>query len=150
VGAVRTLRPTDLLALRDAGPGRFPLPRLRSPGGRSTDVDAAVAAGGLITGLVTSRIGFFGLFIAWFAGGIVADAVMRFVGFKRGPRMAATLVGGILAGSALAFGIGAAALVGSLGPGGAELVGAWLLDQALWAALAAGIVCFGAWSRLRF
>ena len=110
---------------------------------------AIAASGGLITGLLTSRIGFFGLLIAWFAGGIVADAVMRFVGFKRGLRMAVTLVGGILVGSAVAFGIGTAALEGSLGPGGAEFVGGLLLDQALWSALAAGIVCFGAWSRLR-
>ena len=111
---------------------------------------AIAVAGGLITGLMASRIGCFGLFVAWFAGGIVADAIMRFVGFKRGPRMAAVLVGGILAGSAIAFGIGTVALVGSLGPGGAEIVGSWLLDQALWSALAAGLVCFGAWSRLRF
>lgn len=51
---------------------------------------AIATSGGLVTGLISSRIGIFGLLIAWFAGGIIADMVMRYVGFKRGPRMAVT------------------------------------------------------------
>jgi hypothetical protein len=111
---------------------------------------AVAVAGGVVIGLVGSRIGFFGLLIAWFGGGLVADAVMRFVGFKRGPRITAVLFGGILAGAGLVFALEASSLAGSVGPDGAAFLGQLLLEQGLWAALAAGIACFGAWSRLRF
>ena len=111
---------------------------------------AIALAGGVVLGVVGSRIGLFGLLIAWFGGGLVADAVMRFVGFKRGPRITAVLFGGIVAGAALVFALEAATLAASLGPDGAPIIGQLILDRALWAALAAGIACFGAWSRLRF
>lgn len=106
--------------------------------------------GGVVVGLVTARIGFFGLLLAWFAGGIIADAVIRFVGFKRGPKMIGILFGGILVGAAAAFAGEAVGFAGSFGPDGGAFVAAYLLDQGLWAALAVTIACFGAWSRFRF
>lgn len=104
-------------------------------------------AGGAIVGVISTRIGILGLLLAWVAGGVVADAVMRFIGIKRGPLMAGTLFGGIVIGAAAAFVFDAVALAGA-GDGG--LVAAYLYSQGPWAALAAGITCFGAWSRLRF
>jgi hypothetical protein len=107
------------------------------------------ALGGLVIGLVGGRIGFFGLLLAWFAGGLIADSVIRFVGFKRGPRMMTALFGGILLGTALAF-VGEAAAVASGVGGDGTFMAAYVYSQGPWAALAAGIACFGAWSRFRF
>ena len=102
-----------------------------------------------MVGLFSTRIGIFGLLLAWFVGGVIADAVIRFIGFKRGPRMMAALFGGILIGAALVFVFEATSFVGS---GGANdgFVFAYVYSQGPWAALAAGIACFGAWSRFRF
>ncbi|HSJ00713.1 MAG TPA: hypothetical protein VLA59_10055 [Patescibacteria group bacterium] len=107
------------------------------------------ALGGLVVGLVSGRIGLFGLLLAWFAGGLIADSVIRFVGFKRGPEMVATLFGGILLGAALAFVGDVAGFASGLGEDGG-IVAAYVYSQGPWAALAAGITCFGAWSRFRF
>ncbi len=129
-------------------PARDPLTSMRPS--QLAIAAATAVAGGLVVGLVTSRIGFFGLLIAWFGGGVIADAIMRFVGVKRGPIMAATLIGGIVAGAAGGFGIDVAIYISTYDALGEFFLGEYLLDQALWAALAAGIACFGAWSRLRF
>ncbi len=134
---------------RECGrPARDPLTSIRPA--QAAIGFAVAAAGGLVVGLLTSRIGFFGLLLAWFGGGLIADGVMRFVGFKRGPRMMAILFGGIAAGALAAFAVDVGSLAASLGPDGGGLVGAVLLDRALWAGLAAGLACFGAWSRFRF
>jgi hypothetical protein len=109
------------------------------------------ATAGTIAGLLSGRIGFFVILVAWFAGAFIADLVTRFVGYKHGPVMAIVLIGGILAGAAVAFAIDAAVLVSSLGgpEAGGALVGQFLLQQGLWALLAAAITAAGAWSRLR-
>ncbi len=128
-------------------PARDPLTSMRPS---QLAIGLAIAlAGGLVVGLVSTRIGFFGLLIAWFAGGVIADSILRFVGIKRGPLMAGTLVGGILAGAAIAFGTDVMTLAGSFGPGGDAFIGSYLLEQGFMALLAAGIACFGAWSRLQ-
>jgi hypothetical protein len=129
-------------------PARDPLTSMR-PSQIAVSLGISVL-GGVIVGLVGSSIGFFGLLLAWFAGGIIADAVIRFVGFKRGPRMAAALFGGILVGAAAAF-VGEAAVAASgFGPDAADaFMAAYVSSQGPWAALAAGIACFGAWSRLK-
>jgi hypothetical protein len=107
------------------------------------------ALGGLVIGLVGGRIGIFGLLLAWFAGGLIADSVIRLVGFKRGPRMMATLFGGILIGAALAF-VGEAAAFATGIEGNGTVMAGYVYSQGPMAALAAGITCFGAWSRFRF
>lgn len=128
-------------------PARDPLTSMR-PSQIAVSLGISVL-GGVAVGLVSSWIGFFGLLLAWFAGGIIADAVIRYVGFKRGPRMAAALFGGILVGAAAAF-VGEAATVASgFGPDAAAFMAAYVTSQGPWAALAAGIACFGAWSRLK-
>ena len=63
--------------------------------------------------------------------------------------MAGVLVGGIVAGAAIAFGIDAAGMADSFGPAGGEFVASYFRDQALMTAVAAGVACFGAWSRLQ-
>lgn len=128
-------------------PARDPLTSMR-PSQLAIGLAISVA-GGLIVGYASSRIGFFGLILAWFAGGLIADAILRFVGFKRGPIMAGILVGGIVAGAAIAFGVEAATIGDTFGPEGGEFIASWLREQALNIALAAGIACFGAWSRLQ-
>jgi hypothetical protein len=109
------------------------------------------ATAGTIAGLLSGRIGFFVILVAWFAGAFIADLVTRFVGYKHGPVMAVVLIGGILAGAAVAFGIDAAVTLssfGGLGPGD-PFVGQMLLDRGLWHLVAAAITAAGAWSRLR-
>ena len=128
-------------------PARDPLTSMR-PSQVATALAIALG-GGLVVGLAGSRIGFFGLILAWFAGGLIADAMLRFVGVKRGPIMAGVLVGGIVAGAAVAFGIDAVGMADTFGPAADEFLGAYLRDQGFMTALAAGIACFGAWSRLQ-
>jgi hypothetical protein len=128
-------------------PARDPLTSMR-PSQVATALAIALG-GGLVVGLAGSRIGFFGLILAWFAGGLIADAMLRFVGVKRGPIMAGVLVGGIVAGAAVAFGIDAVGMADTFGAAADEFLGAYLRDQGFMTALAAGIACFGAWSRLQ-
>lgn len=129
-------------------PARDPLTSMR-PSQLAIGLGISVL-GGLVVGLFSTRIGIFGLLLAWFAGGLVADAVIRFVGFKRGPKMIATLFGGIVFGAALGFVIEAAVFASTFGPDGGAFIAAYVAEQGLWAALAASLACFGAWSRFRF
>lgn len=105
--------------------------------------------GGIVIGLFSTRIGIFGLLLSWFVGGVIADAVIRYIGFKRGPRMMVALFGGILVGAALVFVGEATAFASSFGADASFLFG-YVYSQGPWAALAAAIACFGAWSRFRF
>lgn len=130
---------------RECGkPARDPLTSIR-PGQLAIGLGISIL-GGLIVGAIAGRIGFFGLLLAWFGGGLIADAVIRVVGYKRGPKLIAMLFGGILLGAAAAF-VGEASVFA--GQFGASLMG-YVYAQGPWAALAAGVACFGAWSRFRF
>jgi hypothetical protein len=134
---------------RECGrPANDPLTSMR-PAQLATSFGIAVL-GGIVIGLFSGRIGIFGLILAWFAGGLIADAVIRFVGYKRGPRLVVTLFGGILVGAAGMFVGEALALAGQLGTEGEAFVLGYVYGQGPWAALAASIACFGAWSRFRF
>lgn len=128
-------------------PARDPLTSMR-PSQLAIGLAIAVT-GGLVVGFGISRIGFLGLILAWFAGGLIADAIIRYVGIKRGPMMAATLVGGIVAGAAVAFGVEVVTFGDTFGPDAGAYVAAYLREQAPMVALSAGIACFGAWSRLQ-
>ena len=78
-----------------------------------------------------------GLFTYHCAQGIVADHISN------------GMFGGILVGTAAAFVGEATAFASGFGGDGAALA-AYVYSQGPWAALAAGIACFGAWSRFRF
>ena len=45
--------------------------------------------GGVVAAFIASRIGFFSIIVSFFAGGLVAQAVVRVTGYKHGPRMLA-------------------------------------------------------------
>lgn len=120
---------------------------------------------GTIAGVVASRIGFFSIFVSFFAGGLIADAVMRVTGYKRGPVMVGILVGGIVLGTLVAFGIDYglfladmqsmldAARAAGEDPAAYGLdIGftSYLLDAGVWALISAGAAIAGAWGRLRF
>lgn len=114
---------------------------------------------GLVTGYLASRIGFFSVVIAWFAGGIIADVVARLTGYKHGPVMLTVVVGGILvgtlAGAALAFWVDYGMLL-SVANGDPEAeaavkaMGPFVLETATWAIVSAGAACVGAWQKLRW
>lgn len=109
-----------------------------------------------VAGLIAARIGFFGIVIGFFAGGFVAEAVIRVIGIKHGPRIMALVLGGIIVGSVVGFGLDYALFLAQFTPlpDGAPAeqfgfgVGAFLLDNFIWAAIAAGAQCVGAYSRL--
>jgi hypothetical protein len=63
-------------------------------------VIAAVLAigGGAIVGYAGSAIGYFGLVVAFFGGGIIVEVIDRAIGIKRGPRIMAIALPGIVAG----------------------------------------------------
>jgi hypothetical protein len=138
---------------RDCGkPVRDPLTSLTPT---QAVVGFLIAAGaGAVSGWITLQLGIWGIFIGFFAGGIIADLVMRVTGFKRGPRMAAVLLGGIAVGALLAAGLGfllTATQVAAAGGGsGIDLLFlTYLSVQAPWLAVCAGAAMFGAWGRLR-
>ena len=54
--------------------------------------------GGAIVGYAGTAIGYFGLVVAFFGGGIIAEVIDRAIGIKRGPRIMAIAIPGIVAG----------------------------------------------------
>jgi hypothetical protein len=123
---------------------------------------AIAIAGGAIAAFVASRIGFFSIFVSFFAGGLIAETVVRSTGYKRGPKMLAMVFGGILVGGAIGFGLNVFLMMGDLNAIAAEVaaevgeesagplsLGPVLVDMVTWALISAGAACAGAWSRLR-
>jgi hypothetical protein len=111
---------------------------------------------GIGAGFISARIGFLVIFLGFFAGGLIAEAVMRVIGIKRGRGILALVLGGIVVGSLVGFGLdfwytwsayGGLALPAE--EAAAYLPTQFFLDQFIWAAIAAGAACAGAYSRLR-
>ena len=166
MGPLRLLRPADLHELRDAGRSAA-LQDLRQAGPGRLGVDAAessrhrrLVAGGLgaAVGYFGAQFGWFMIVVGFFAGTLIAEALDRTVGIKRGPRILAIAVAGILVGGLIG---GAFSLAGlwremqafAASPE-AEGMPAYPLDAFLMQyvpsvliALVATIV--GAWTRLR-
>jgi hypothetical protein len=68
---------------------------------RTSQLVIAVAVslgGGAIVGFAGSTLQFFGLVAAFFGGGLIAEALDRTIGIKRGPRIITIAVPGIVAG----------------------------------------------------
>ena len=113
---------------------------------------------GLIAGYLASRIGFFSAFVAYFAGGIIADLITRVTGYKHGPVMFGIVFGGIVAGTVL--GAVAAFFVdyGTLYAGASSdpespdyfPLQSIVVDALTWAVIAAAAACVGAWQKLRW
>ena len=112
---------------------------------------AAVAA------FVASRIGVFGILLGFFAGGFIAEAVTRVIGLKHGPRIMTLVIGGIIVGGLIGFGVDYALFIGQLGELPDDIpaeefglgMGQFFIESLIWAAITAGAMCVGAYSRLR-
>ncbi len=100
--------------------------------------------------------------MSFFAGGLIAETVVRSTGYKRGPKMLAMVFGGIIVGGAIGFGLNVFLMMGDLNAIAAEVaaevgeesagplsLGPVLVDMVTWALISAGAACAGAWSRLR-
>jgi hypothetical protein len=120
-------------------------------------------AGGAIVSFIGAQLGFFTIIVAFFGGGLIADVVMRFTGYKRGPVMVTLLLGGIALGTLLGAGgdfwLMNQQLSSALAAAGAD-AGAdgeplaltffdWLQIQGPWLVISAGAAMAGAWGRLR-
>lgn len=115
---------------------------------------AVAAGGGAVSGLIAGQFSIFGIFIAFFAGGITAEAVTRVTGYKRGPLMLGIVLGGIVAGTLVGAVLSALYFASQLGSvEGVDRttvgVGLFLFGSLPWILLSAGAACFGAYSRLR-
>jgi ABC-type enterobactin transport system permease subunit len=128
---------------------------------QATTGSLVAIVGGTIAAFIAARIGLFSIIVSYFAGAIVAEAVVRVVGYKHGRGMLAIVLGGILAGAVIGAGLGflleygdlaaaASAAADEAGVDAGDLgLRSFLVDAATWAAISAGAACFGAWSRLR-
>lgn len=114
-------------------------------------VSSLLAAG---VGLVSTQIGFFGILLSFFAGGFIAEAVVRVIGYKRGRTIFILIIGGILLGSVAGALGGALFTLAQLTsvplPDGVEFpVGPFLLGMLPYALIGAAAASFGAYTRLR-
>jgi hypothetical protein len=110
---------------------------------------------GLVAAFIAGRIGFFSIIVSFIAGGFVAEAVTRVIGWKRGATILVIVLGGIIAGHAVGFGVDyvlnwshIVAIEGQI----AEQLGlptSLFFDNLMWAVLSAGAACVGAYTRLR-
>ena len=114
-------------------------------------------AGGLITAMIASRIGFFSILLSWFAGSVIVQGVNRVAGFKHGPTITAIILGGIIGGALIGFALDYALLVQEIAAMAAAAGEAgydypftsMLVDSGIWALVSVGACCVGAWQRLR-
>jgi hypothetical protein len=106
--------------------------------------------GGLLVGYLGGQVGFYGIFIAFFAGAVLAEAFVRFAGMKRGPLPRLMLYGGLLAGFAAGAVLQAASFMGSI-PGDAGVpIQIWLQTMLPSVAIGAGAMLAGVYSRVRW
>lgn len=108
---------------------------------------------GLVTGLVgaflMSSLGFFVFFIGPMYGGIVAEAVLRAAGRKRGRVLEVIGVGSIVLGAALVLVPWLGLLRGAGAEEGATLVGFSLMGLA-WPLLGFGLAISACYARLKY
>lgn len=107
-------------------------------------------AGGAILGYLGGQIGFYSIFISFFAGGFIAEGMVRFVGLKRGPIMGVMLYGGMVVGFALGAAFQVATFMSSV-PASVDVpFQAWLQGMLPYMLISAGAAVAGAYSRVRF
>ncbi len=144
------------LRCRDCGKPAFdPLTSVK-PVPAALGVGVALA-GGVITALIASRMGFFSILLSWFAGSIIVQAVNRVTGYKHGPTITGIILGGIIAGAAIAFAVDyvlmlqeIAATAAAAGDAGYDYpITSMLVDQGIWALVSVIACCAGAWQRIR-
>jgi hypothetical protein len=110
----------------------------------------ASLGGGAILGYLGGQLGFYSIFLAFFAGAFVAEGFVRVVGLKRGPLPRAMLYGGL----ALGFAVGAilqiTTFLNAL-PAEVDLpLEYWLQTMLPYIAIGLGAAIAGAYSRVRW
>lgn len=111
---------------------------------------AVAFAGGAVIGLITGGLGWFTIFVSFFAGGVTSEAVVRVTGYKRGPIMLGMVFGGILLGAIVGISLATFILFRQpVGPGGAVNMAGVLFGQLPWLVVSVGSACVGAYTRLR-
>ena len=113
---------------------------------------AVPLGGGAIIGYLGGQIGFYSIFIAFFAGAFLAEAFVRFVGMKRGPIVRAMLYGGLTAGFVVGAVLQILTFAGSfVGDGEGQVpLGVWLQTVLPYAVIGLGATIAGAYSRVRW
>ena len=111
---------------------------------------AVSIGGGAILGYLGGQLGFYSIFVAFFAGAFIAEGFVRAVGLKRGPTVRSMLYGGL----ALGFAVGAILQIsmfwGSV-PMEEELpLEFWLQSMLPYLAIGLGAAIAGAYSRVRW
>ncbi len=106
--------------------------------------------GGLLLGYLGGQIGFYSIFLAFFAGAFIAEGFVRFVGLKRGPLPRAMLYGGLVGGFLVGNGIQIMSFMGAI-PADVELpIEVWLQSTLPYIAIGVGAAIAGAYSRVRW
>lgn len=106
--------------------------------------------GGTIVGFLGGQVGFYSIFIAFFAGGLIAEAFVRMVGLKRGPLMRGMLYGGLAAGFALGAALQVMTFMGSVPAEAGLPFTVWLQTMLPYIAIGFGATFAGAYSRVRW
>ena len=110
----------------------------------------ATFGGGALLGYLGGQIGFYSIFISFFAGAFIAEGAVRFMGPKRGPIMRAIVYGGLLAGFLLGAALQVTTYMNAI-PVDADLpVEYWLQTMLPYIAIGAGAAIAGAYSRVRW
>jgi hypothetical protein len=126
---------------------------------RPSQVAIALAlsvGGGLLIGFLAGQLGWFMILIAFFGGGLIADAVDRAIGIKRSSWMRLIVLGGILLGGLAGTGFGTWTAWNDLtsliaGEEGVEAPSflSYFLSIAAWNLLAVGAAMAAAYGRMR-
>ena len=109
----------------------------------------------VVAGFIAAQLGFFSIFVSFFAGGLIAESVTRVIGLKHGPAIIAIVLSGIVLGTligyTLSYGVLFAGVAGQLpAEVDAPAIGLQLLiNNLIWVAISAGAASAGAYSRLR-
>jgi hypothetical protein len=106
--------------------------------------------GGAVLGYLGGQIGFYSIFISFFAGAFLAEGFVRAVGLKRGPLMRTMFYGGVAAGFLTGAVLQVATFLGNLPEAGTPLIGIWLQSMLPYIAIGLGATIAGAYSRVRW
>jgi len=114
---------------------------------------AVAMAGGVVIGLITGGLGWFTIFVSFFAGGVTSEAVIRVTGYKRGPLILGIVFGGMLVGAILGglmtFALFRAPIGAPAGQADSMTIGAVIVAALPWLLVSFGAACVGAYTRLR-
>ncbi len=107
--------------------------------------------GGALVGYLGIQIGFFMILVGFFGGGIIAEAIDRAVGVKRGPRMLALVMGGIAIGAVIGSALALLSMWRQFAQYGDVPLGIedLILTQLPWMLIGIGATVVGAYGRMR-